>query len=126
MNACEWCGEEHEQTALCAGRPKWSRRGFLALFGAGIAGAALAHVLPALPAPPIFVGEPGAMFVGESTSFVAHRKIYSRIRLTPEALVAIATAEPGAFMRAAREEERLLLEDVARRENFRIRKDGKP
>lgn len=37
---CEWCGHTHPREALCERRPKWSRRGFLALFGAGIAGIA--------------------------------------------------------------------------------------
>ena len=38
---CEWCGHDHDQAALCTQRPTWGRRGFLALFGAGIAGLAL-------------------------------------------------------------------------------------
>lgn len=43
---CEWCGHDHAKDALCASRPKWSRRGFLALFGAGIAGAVVAAKIP--------------------------------------------------------------------------------
>jgi hypothetical protein len=42
---CEWCGHEHARDALCTSRPKWSRRGFLALFGAGVAGLAAAPLL---------------------------------------------------------------------------------
>lgn len=42
---CEWCGHEHARDALCTSRPKWSRRGFLSLFGAGIAGLAVAPAL---------------------------------------------------------------------------------
>jgi hypothetical protein len=42
---CEWCGHEHAREALCTSRPKWSRRGFLSLFGAGIAGLAVAPSL---------------------------------------------------------------------------------
>lgn len=38
---CEWCGHDHDQAALCTERPTWGRRGFLALFGAGIAGMAV-------------------------------------------------------------------------------------
>ena len=38
---CEWCGHDHDEAALCTERPTWGRRGFLALFGAGIAGLAL-------------------------------------------------------------------------------------
>lgn len=38
---CEWCGHDHDQAALCTQRPTWGRRGFLALFGAGIAGLAV-------------------------------------------------------------------------------------
>ena len=41
MTICEWCGHEHPQTAICSSRPKWSRRGFLALLGAGLAGLAV-------------------------------------------------------------------------------------
>ena len=42
---CDWCGHDHHVTALCAKRPKWSRRGFLALTGAALAGS----LLPRLP-----------------------------------------------------------------------------
>jgi len=42
---CEWCGHDHAREALCTKRPTWGRRGFLALFGAGIVGA----MLPELP-----------------------------------------------------------------------------
>ncbi len=38
---CDWCGAAHSRDALCTSRPKWSRRGFLALFGAGMAGLAI-------------------------------------------------------------------------------------
>lgn len=48
---CEWCGHEHARDALCSGRPRWSRRGFLAMFGAGVAGLALAPSLPLGPQP---------------------------------------------------------------------------
>lgn len=50
---CDWCGHAHAREALCAARPKWSRRGFLALFGAGIAGAALGGVQAFAPAPAV-------------------------------------------------------------------------
>ena len=45
---CEWCGEAHAREALCQARPKWSRRGFLALLGTGAAGLVLADKLPGL------------------------------------------------------------------------------
>jgi hypothetical protein len=38
---CDWCGHAHPVAALCARRPTWGRRGFLALVGAGLVGAAL-------------------------------------------------------------------------------------
>lgn len=40
MTICEWCGHEHAREALCSQRPKWSRRGFLALMGAAAVGMA--------------------------------------------------------------------------------------
>jgi hypothetical protein len=43
---CEWCGREHAIDALCVARTRWSRRGFLALFGAGVIGASFVHALP--------------------------------------------------------------------------------
>lgn len=43
---CEWCGHEHAIDALCGSRPRWTRRGFLALFGAGVLGASFVHALP--------------------------------------------------------------------------------
>lgn len=52
MKPCEWCGHEHDVTALCTKRPKWSRRGFLALAGAAVVGA----VLPSLPTVPAWEG----------------------------------------------------------------------
>lgn len=45
---CDWCGHDHPVMALCSRRPKWSRRGFLALAGAALVGAAL-------PVPPATV-----------------------------------------------------------------------
>jgi metallophosphoesterase superfamily enzyme len=42
---CDWCGHDHPAAALCAARPKWGRRGFLALAGAALVGS----VLPAAP-----------------------------------------------------------------------------
>ena len=41
MTQCEWCGHRHPQERLCSKRPTWSRRGFLAMFGVGIAGLAV-------------------------------------------------------------------------------------
>ena len=38
---CEWCGYAHAQTALCTKRPTCGRRGFLAMFGAGVIGLAV-------------------------------------------------------------------------------------
>lgn len=38
---CEWCGHDHARTALCTKRPTWGRRGFLALVGSAIVGAAI-------------------------------------------------------------------------------------
>lgn len=49
---CEWCGHEHAREALCTSRPKWSRRGFLALMGAAAVGAALDPSLLLKPAAP--------------------------------------------------------------------------
>lgn len=51
---CEWCGHDHARDALCTSRPKWSRRGFLSLFGAGIAGLAVAPSLAIERACPTF------------------------------------------------------------------------
>lgn len=45
---CEWCGHDHPVTALCGKRPRWSRRGFLAMLGVGVAGLALAPSLNAV------------------------------------------------------------------------------
>jgi hypothetical protein len=58
---CEWCGDEHPVTALCTKRPKWGRRGFLALFGAGVAGLLVAPAVPVTEPEWIsvrFVGDP--------------------------------------------------------------------
>lgn len=41
---CDWCGHAHAREALCAKRPTWGRRGFLALMVAGLAGLALPKV----------------------------------------------------------------------------------
>lgn len=41
---CDWCGHDHSRAALCAKRPTWGRRGFLALMGAGLAGMALPNL----------------------------------------------------------------------------------
>jgi hypothetical protein len=113
---CEWCGHEHERAALCASRPKWSRRGFLALFGAGIAGAALGGATgwkdTLWPMPPTCIGEPGAMFIANEPAYIANRKLMTRIRITPEALAAIINDE-GAFARSVREEYRAMAKDVA-------------
>lgn len=38
---CEYCGHPHARDALCARRPTWGRRGFLALLGATVLGAGL-------------------------------------------------------------------------------------
>ncbi len=38
---CEWCGSDHPVTALCTKRPRWSRRGFIGLFGVGLAALAV-------------------------------------------------------------------------------------
>jgi len=51
MTICEWCGHEHAITALCTKRPKWSRRGFLALMGAAAVGAAADPASLLLPQP---------------------------------------------------------------------------
>ena len=42
---CDWCGHDHDVRAICAQRPASrgvSRRSFIALIGAGVAGLALA------------------------------------------------------------------------------------
>jgi hypothetical protein len=44
---CEWCGHPHQVIELCTKRPRWSRRGFLALAGAALVGCALPD-MPAL------------------------------------------------------------------------------
>lgn len=41
MKECEWCGHDHQVTSLCTKRPTWGRRGFLALCGAAVVGAAV-------------------------------------------------------------------------------------
>lgn len=43
---CDWCGNDHDVRALCSARPKWTRRGFLAL---GLA-AGVGAMLPTVPA----------------------------------------------------------------------------
>ncbi len=53
---CEWCGHDHPVTALCVKRPRWSRRGFLALLGVGVAGLALAPTLDVLAPPQWAIG----------------------------------------------------------------------
>ena len=40
MTVCEWCGHQHDVQALCSQRPKWSRRGFIALMGSAVLGLA--------------------------------------------------------------------------------------
>ena len=58
-NLCEWCGHPHEREALCASRPTWGRRGFLALFGAGLAGLAMRPDLRGVvDAPPVLFEYP--------------------------------------------------------------------
>lgn len=42
---CNWCGHEHDVTALCTKRPTWGRRGFLMLAGAALVG----RLLPDVP-----------------------------------------------------------------------------
>lgn len=54
MTTCDWCGHAHEIHALCAQRPTWSRRGFLALMGSALAGAMIP--IPALPEPQAMLG----------------------------------------------------------------------
>lgn len=44
MTICEWCGHEHDVTALCTKRPRWSRRGFLSLVGLGAVGLAVGGI----------------------------------------------------------------------------------
>ena len=46
---CDWCGHDHDVRAICSQRPASrgvSRRSFIALIGAGVAGLALAPSLP--------------------------------------------------------------------------------
>lgn len=47
---CDWCGHVHTQGALCSKRPGLTRRNFIALFGAGVAGMVIA------PLPPLEIG----------------------------------------------------------------------
>lgn len=42
---CEYCGHDHPRDALCTQRPKWGRRGFLALLGAAAVGATVPDAL---------------------------------------------------------------------------------
>lgn len=51
MLMCEWCGETHDVKSLCSAKPRWSRRGFLAMVGLGVAGLAIAPSLPELAIP---------------------------------------------------------------------------
>lgn len=62
---CEWCGHEHAREALCTKRPTWSRRGFIALFGAGLAGLALPGI-PLSPPPTVWEWEKVAIRLGMS------------------------------------------------------------
>lgn len=70
---CEWCGHEHARDALCRSRPKWSRRGFLSLFGAGIAGLVVA---PSLPVSDEYIGVVTMNQRGEVMGFDAILKAY--------------------------------------------------
>ena len=48
---CDWCGHDHDVRAICSQRPASrgvSRRSFIALIGAGVAGLALS---PSMPVP---------------------------------------------------------------------------
>jgi hypothetical protein len=101
---CEWCGGEHDQAALCRSRPKFSRRGFLALFGAGIAGVAAAQILP--------TGLCVTDVVGPLPVVIRQRKLMGRIRLTPEALIDSVYNGQGAFSIAVREEWRSRIEAI--------------
>jgi hypothetical protein len=69
IDRCEWCGHEHARDALCTSRPKWSRRGFLSLFGAGIAGLAVA---PSLSSQAKAVSAVSAL--SDAAAFVAGRR----------------------------------------------------
>jgi hypothetical protein len=56
VTGCEWCGHPHPPSELCSERPLArgvTRRSFLALFGAGIAGLALGPQLPLTATAPI-------------------------------------------------------------------------
>lgn len=54
MKPCEWCGHDHPVTVLCSKRPKLTRRNFICLFGAGVAGMVLAPPLEiGLVEPPV-------------------------------------------------------------------------
>lgn len=49
-DVCGWCGHRHDARALCARRPRWSRRGFLAFVGAAAIGVAVDPVRMIAPA----------------------------------------------------------------------------
>lgn len=61
---CEWCGQPHDPAVLCrANTVRTSRRKFLFLFGAGMAGLAMGG-LPHGIVPTTYIGE--ASYIGES------------------------------------------------------------
>ncbi len=77
---CEWCGHEHDQAALCTDRPTWGRRGFLALFGAGIAGLAVTGVT-GLPWPDPIQEHVDRRLTEISLSFMNRLPSYSQLWL---------------------------------------------
>lgn len=48
---CEWCGAVHDPAALCHARPRWTRRGFLALALTGGAALVIAPLMAQIAAP---------------------------------------------------------------------------
>lgn len=66
-NQCEWCGHDHDVTALCTKRPTWDRRGFLCLMGSAIVGAAATQLLPTTTWQeyPVMKGTPTGIFIFE-------------------------------------------------------------
>jgi hypothetical protein len=81
---CDYCGDEHDVTALCRARGV-SRRRFL--FLGGMAAAAAVLPLPTMPA-------------GQNLPIIIHtRKMMARVRVTPELLYGFDAAYVDKVMR---------------------------
>src|SRR3990167_1858419 len=76
---------------------------------------------------PMFVGEDSAYadagVQGYSRLFVDQRKLMARIRMTWEVMVD-STSTEGAFLSARKSEMQYLIDDMARRDEYALARDG--